>query len=211
MQACDGVGWPQLLINQRTELEETITPQTGGKSCQSENVPLAQVITILNNGKTRLSSGLPATTKTLAPLDGKMPRPNNRNAAPCSRVSNLGLLKNASPDYMDAVLSSVDCFLWCFLPSAFFSGRKRRFQRMPLLSFPGNLILGAMEESLCRQVCDQHHMLLSPTACSLTNNSKNTHVLYAIKSRWEQSALPTCTLITTKHVRSPHKEGTETI
>lgn len=80
---------------------------------------------------------------------------------------------------------------------------------MPLLSFPGNLLLGAMEESLCRQLCDQHHVLLSPTVCSLTN-SKKTHALYAVKSRWEQSALPTCTLITTKHVRSPHREGTET-
>lgn len=57
---------------------------------------------------------------------------------------------------------------------------------MPLLSFPGNVILGAMEESLCRQVCDQHHTLLSPTVCSLTNNSKKTHVLYAIKPRRSQ-------------------------
>lgn len=48
---------------------------------------------------------------------------------------------------------------------------------MLLLSFPGNLILGAMEESLCRQVCDQHHTLLSPTVCSLTNNSKKTRAL----------------------------------
>lgn len=46
MQARDGVGWRHLLINQRTELEETITPQTGGESCQSETAPLAPVLTI---------------------------------------------------------------------------------------------------------------------------------------------------------------------
>lgn len=30
----------------------------------------------------------------------------------------IGLLKNTGPDYMDAALSSVNCFLLCFLPFA---------------------------------------------------------------------------------------------
>lgn len=52
---------------------------------------------------------------------------------------------------------------------------------MLLLSFPGNLLLGAMEESLCRQLCDQHHVLLSPTVCSHTNSKKTRALCNKIK------------------------------
>lgn len=73
MQARDGVGWPQLLINQRTELQETITAQTGGKSCQSENAPLAQVKTILKRGKTRLSFRATSHYKNTGSVGWEMP------------------------------------------------------------------------------------------------------------------------------------------